>query len=216
MRIICISDTHGQHHSLQLPQGDILIHAGDISTLGKPEEIEDFLDWFSNQTHRYKLFIGGNHDFYLEKEPELFELMVPKNCIYLNDSMAEVEGIKIWGSPVTPFFHNWAFNRYPGDDIRKHWKLIAEDTDILVTHSPPAGILDMTVRGIAVGDEDLKKKINYIKPKYHIFGHIHEQYGKVEQEGTTYINASYLDVRYRPSHPPVVIEYGKSVVTGSR
>jgi Icc-related predicted phosphoesterase len=211
MKIICISDTHGQHHSLRLPKGDIVIHAGDISTLGKQEEVQSFLEWFGSLPHPYKIFIGGNHDFYLEKEPELFELMVPSNCIYLNDSMVEIEGIKIWGSPVTPFFHNWAFNRYPGDDISKHWKVIPENTDILVTHGPPAGILDTTIRGIGVGDEDLKKKLKYIRPKYHIFGHIHEQYGQVEQEGTTYINASYLDVRYRPSHAPVVVEYGKAL-----
>jgi Icc-related predicted phosphoesterase len=194
-----------------LPEGDIVIHAGDISTLGKQEEVQSFLDWFGALPHPYKVFIGGNHDFYLEKEPELFELMVPSTCIYLNDSMVEIEGIKIWGSPVTPFYHNWAFNRYPGNDICKHWKVIPEDINILITHGPPAGILDITVRGIGVGDEDLKKKLTYIKPKYHIFGHIHEQYGQVEQEGTTYINASYLDVRYQPSHAPVVIEYGKAM-----
>ncbi len=207
MRIICISDTHGQHQSLRLPEGDMVIHAGDLSTLGKVEEIQSFLDWFCRLPHPYKIFIGGNHDFFLEKEPEVFLTMVPDNCTYLNDSMTEIEGIRIWGSPVTPFHHNWAFNRYPGEDILKHWQLISEETDILVTHGPPAGILDMTVRGIAVGDEDLKKKIAYINPKYHLFGHIHESYGQLQTDGTTYINACNLDVRYQPVNPPVVIDY---------
>src|SRR3712207_3984284 len=100
MRIVCTSDTHGQHTNLVVPEGDMIIHAGDISTLGKQEEIESFLHWFCELPHSYKIFIGGNHDFFLEKEPDVFSQMIPENCIYLNDSMVDIEGVKIWGSPV--------------------------------------------------------------------------------------------------------------------
>ncbi|MES2731039.1 MAG: metallophosphatase domain-containing protein [Bacteroidota bacterium] len=205
MEIVCISDTHGQHESLRLPKGDLLIHAGDISAHGKREEVEAFLRWFAGLPYQYKVFTGGNHDFFLERSPSVFQSLVPDNCYYLNDSAVEIEGVRVWGSPITPFFFNWAFNRYRGPDIQKHWDLIPAQTDILITHGPPLGILDRTARGEAVGCQDLQQTITEIQPRLHVFGHIHESYGVVEQAGTTFVNASYLNLQYRPAHAPVVI-----------
>ena len=124
MNIICISDTHGKHNHLDLPEGDILLHAGDVSRIGKRKEIEKFLRWFSAQPHPHKVFVAGNHDYFFEDaHPEIVDYVLPDNIHYLNDSGVEIEGIKIWGSPVQPWFYDWAFNRQRGAEIRKHWHL---------------------------------------------------------------------------------------------
>ncbi len=122
MKFVAISDTHGQHYKLELPEADVLIHAGDISGIGLQSEVYDFLTWFSKQNYEYKIFIAGNHDFYFERVPEdEIKNMIPDNIIYLNDSGININGVQIWGSPVSPFFYNWAFNRHRGVDIKKHW-----------------------------------------------------------------------------------------------
>ena len=185
----------------------MLIHAGDVSKRGHKSEIQDFLVWFSIQPQLYKIFIAGNHDFFFEETSEAeINKIIPENIIYLNDSGITIEGIKIWGSPVQPRFFDWAFNRDRGEDILKHWNLIPDDTDILITHGPPYGILDLTNRGLRVGCEELRKKVDLIRPKYHIFGHIHESNGIENKENTIFINASVLDLRYRPVFNPTVFE----------
>lgn len=207
MKVVIISDTHGQHGKLSLPQGDMILHAGDISSRGTGPEILDFLQWFAKLDFKYRIFIAGNHDFFFEKtNAEIIRSSIPENVIYLKDSGIEIEGIKIWGSPVTPWFFDWAFNRNRGAEIKKHWDLIPTDTDILITHGPAYKILDETIHGENVGCEDLLEKIKTINPKYYICGHIHEAYGIEKQDTTTYINASVLDQRYRIKNNPVVIE----------
>ena len=206
MRIVLISDTHNQHHGLDLPEGDILIHAGDFSGRGRVSEAQQFLDWFGSRPHPHKVLIAGNHDFICEKEPALFDSMVPDNVIYLNDSGVEIEGVKIWGSPIQPWFFDWAFNRQRGADIAKHWALIPEDTDILVTHGPPYGILDRTDDGKLVGCEELIKVVERIRPKIHVFGHIHEAHGSLIKDGTHYVNASILNLRYMRVWDATVVE----------
>lgn len=208
MRIVCISDTHGKHNQLKLPSGDMIIHAGDISSRGYLHEVADFLNWFSSLNFKHKIFIAGNHDFYFEKaEKETIEGIIPENITYLNDSFKKIEGLKIWGSPIQPAFYNWAFNRERGADIKQHWDLIPNELDILITHGPPLNILDLTVRDrTAVGCKDLLENIQITKPKYHIFGHIHEAYGKEQHGETTFINASVLDERYLLKNAPIVFE----------
>lgn len=197
MKAVIISDTHGKHEQLILPKGDLIIHAGDVSMRGMKLEIEAFLEWFGSLDYRYKVFIAGNHDFFFEfSDANTIAEIMPSNVIYLNDSAAEIEGIKIWGSPITPWFYDWAFNRHRGPDIKKHWDSIPIDTDVVITHGPVHGILDKTKAGYAVGCEDLLQKIDEIRPKYHICGHIHEAYGKQVVENTCYLNASILDLNY--------------------
>jgi Icc-related predicted phosphoesterase len=175
----------------------VLLHAGDITYRGRKDEVEDFLKWFSAQPFRYKIFIAGNHDFFFQKaNAEALEKMIPKDVIYLNDSGIEIEGIKVWGSPITPFFFNWAFNRFRGATINKHWNLIPKDTDILITHGPVFGILDQVMNGNHVGCKDLLKKVQSIKPKVHICGHIHESNGKKKSNDTLFINACVLNESY--------------------
>jgi Icc-related predicted phosphoesterase len=207
MKVVAISDTHNKHHLLHLPEGDLLLHAGDVSGRGTEAEVQFFLDWFAEQDFEHKVFIAGNHDYFFERFPESFvRHVIPDNIIYLNDSGVEINGVKIWGSPVQPWFFDWAFNRRRGPDIEKHWKLIPDDTDVLITHGPAYGILDRTIRGELVGCADLLDKIIKVKPKYHIAGHIHEAYGMEQHGGTTFINASVLDVKYKLANKPTVFE----------
>jgi Icc-related predicted phosphoesterase len=202
-----ISDTHLKHHSLQLNKTDVIIHAGDVSSRGRESEVLDFLDWFSKLDFEYKIFIAGNHDFFFEQADEnRIHNKIPDNVIYLNDSGTNVKGLNIWGSPISPWFYNWAFNRHRGAQIKKHWDLIPNDTDILITHGPPHKILDRTLSGDDAGCEDLYNKIKEIKPKYHIFGHIHEGYGTYKNEDTTFINASVVNANYNLVNKPIVFE----------
>lgn len=198
MHLTLISDTHGFHNQLNLAGGDMLIHAGDVSQRGGEYEIIAFLKWFERQDYRHKIFISGNHDFFFEqcREEDIMDL-IPSGVTYLNDSGVDIEGIKIWGSPITPTFFNWAFNRDRGLEIAAHWKKIPNDTDILITHGPPFGILDTTIQQLQVGCEDLLKTIEKIQPKLHVFGHIHEAFGIETYEKTTYANASMVDINYR-------------------
>lgn len=198
MKITTISDTHGMHHQIHLPGGDVLIHAGDVCNRGTAIEALDFMNWFSNQHYTYKIFIAGNHDFYFENEQNTtIKSLLPESVYYLNDSGITIEGISFWGSPITPEFHNMAYNRKRGVDIAKHWDLIPSDTDVLITHGPAYGILDTTFQNLQVGCTDLLKKIEKTNPQYHIFGHIHEGYGLTKREGTTFINTSSVDFHYK-------------------
>jgi Icc-related predicted phosphoesterase len=207
LKFVAISDTHGKHAGLKIPSGDVLIHAGDISMKGDKDEVADFLMWFSKQNFAHKILIAGNHDFYFEREPEeVIQQLLPKDIIYLNDSAVTVNGLKIWGSPITPWFFSWAFNRHRGDPIKKHWSLIPTDTDILITHGPVFRILDKTLDGQYVGCKDLFNKIQDIKPAVHICGHIHEAYGSVDKYGIKFINASILNARYELVNSPIVFE----------
>lgn len=207
MKFITIADTHGQHKKLQLPQGDVIIHAGDISGRGEESAVIEFLEWFTNLDFKYKIFIAGNHDFYFErKSEEEFKKIIPDNIIYLCDSGITIENIKIWGSPVTPWFYDWAFNRTRGNQIKRHWDLIPKDTDILITHGPVFGKLDKTNDGQNVGCKDLLVKVQEINPKFHICGHIHEAYGQVTESKTNFINASVLDEHYRLKNLPITFD----------
>ncbi len=208
MQLLLISDTHGLHHKLQLSPTDMLIHAGDISSRGSKAEILDFLDWFEKQDAQHKIFIAGNHDYFFDNaSTEEINSIIPKNITYLCDSGTTIEGINIWGSPVQPWFHDWAFNRKRGVEINQHWQLIPNNTDILITHGPAYGILDRTIHNELVGCEDLLERVKIIQPKLFVFGHIHEGYGMQQNHGVDFVNASVLDVQYRQVNDPVVYSF---------
>lgn len=208
MKFVTISDTHGQHTGLKLPAGDVLIHAGDSTMKGTRAEVLAFLSWMEQLDFKYKILIAGNHDFYFESATtEEIRQILPANIIYLNDSMVTINGINIWGSPITPWFFNWAFNRQRGEEIKKHWDLIPTATDILITHGPVFRTLDRTVKDQHVGCIDLFNTLQIIKPKVHICGHIHEAYGTLEKYGIKFINASVLNVDYELINKPIEFEF---------
>ena len=207
MKFVAIADTHGKHNSLVLPPGNTLIHAGDISMKGDKAEIINFLNWFDRQDFEFKILIAGNHDFYFERErDEQIKKILPASIIYLNDSGTTINDFKIWGSPISPWFFNWAFNRHRGEPIKKHWDLIPANTDILITHGPLFQILDSTTSGLHVGCKDLLNKVSEIKPKVHICGHIHEAYGIADKQGIKFMNASVLNEKYELCNQPIVFE----------
>jgi predicted phosphodiesterase len=229
MKITFISDTHTKHHEItnDLPGGPILVHCGDVSSSGAKWEVEDFLHWFDSLPYTHKIMIPGNHDFFFDYErfartpqgqmrfgnskitKEQVDEVISKypNIHILNDSGVTIEGIRFWGSPITPWFHDWAYNRL-GSEINEHWNMIPEGTDILITHGPPFGIKDEVIRGNEnVGCPKLLEKIKEINPKIHAFGHIHEADGIQKVDDTVYINASSLSFRYEYTNPPIVINY---------
>ncbi len=196
-----LSDTHNRHSHCKCQGGNILLHAGDTTGRGDIREIVNFLDWYSEQDYDHLILVPGNHDFGFESNPkEMKELCENRGIILLNDSGITIEGIKIWGSPVQPWFHDWAFNRNRGPDIKKHWDLIPRDTELLITHGPPYGILDQVAYGMDknVGCMDLLNMINESQVKLHVFGHIHEARGIKYQGKKAFVNASYLDRSYYP------------------
>ena len=206
MKVVAISDTHMRHHDVQLPEGDLLLHAGDITSCGILEEALDFLAWFTEQPHPNKILIAGNHDFVFERNrPEILKL-IPNNITYLENEGVEIDGIKIWGSPVQPTFYDWAFNVNRGAAIKKYWDLIPNDTDVLITHGPPYGILDRTVSYKSVGCEELLIAVERVKPKVHLFGHIHEAHGNYNDGNTTFVNASILNEKYIYTNDPFTFE----------
>ncbi|MDB5032991.1 MAG: metallophosphoesterase [Chlorobi bacterium] len=208
MRIVAISDTHNRHDDVTLPDGDILIHAGDCTGRGTIGEVRMFLEWFGSQSHRIKLFVAGNHDFLFQCKPAVVPDLIAAHApgvIHLCDSAATVHGLTIHGSPWTPWFHDWAFNAHRGRAIRRYWKMIPKSTDILVTHGPPEGIADL-IDGRHVGCADLRKRIDKLSQlRAHIFGHIHSGYGATTRQGIQYINASICNERYQPVNAPIVI-----------
>ncbi|TCI92172.1 metallophosphatase domain-containing protein [Tenacibaculum sp. M341] len=208
MKIICISDTHGFHRGLKLPKGDMIIHAGDVTKRGEKEEVIDFLSWYQHLDFKHKIFIAGNHDFFFEKaSPKEINELIPSGITYLNDTGITIEGIKIWGSPIQPWFYSWAFNRQRGKEIQKHWDKIPNGLDILITHGPAYGVLDLTQHNQSVGCQDLFNKIREVKPKIHITGHIHEAYGRLNMFGVDFVNASVLSVKYELTNPPIEIDF---------
>lgn len=217
-RITFISDTHTKHDKLNgfLPGGDILLHSGDLTSRGYITEIENFMKWYDKiNNYDTKVFIAGNHDFGFQDENEKLRGLLTgyKTIDYLEDELMMVgedydNMIKIWGSPWQPEFYNWAFNLPRGEKIKEKWDMIPVDTDILITHGPPFGKLDyVPYNNINVGCEELMKRVEEIKPKIHLYGHIHEGRNIVYSDGTLFINASVLNDRYEYRNKPITIDF---------
>jgi len=210
VKIVCISDTHGEHEQVSLPFGDVLVHAGDITAHGTRNDFLNFIEWFASHPHQHKVFIGGNHDTYLEKEPdEIASVAASHGVSYLNDSGIEIDGVQFWGSPITPRFFDWSFMR-DEEDIHHHWALIPENTNVLITHGPVWGVLDEVERAPKVtestGCKMLAQRVKEVSPSFHIFGHIHECYGSRLIDKTQHVNVSTMNNGYQIQNAPVIVE----------
>lgn len=203
---VCISDTHGLHEDLpMLPEGDVLIHAGDCLGTGSVKSFESFAQWFESQPHRHKILVAGNHDRAICERPELITTLLPTS-IYLQDRGIEINGFKFWGSPWTPTFHHWHFMLDRGAELKERWQQIPEDTDVLITHGPPHRVGDtvpMPTGNQYVGCEDLLIRTDQLRLKAHVFGHIHEGYGQYRRDGRLLINASTCTEYYEPINKPI-------------
>jgi Icc-related predicted phosphoesterase len=190
-----------------LGSGDILVHAGDSTSVGKSHEIKNFLDWFSNTDFTHKIFIAGNHDFAFELIHDIAPEYKEKGVHYLFDSEVVIDGVKFYGSPWQPEFFNWAFNLPRGEKLAEKWAKIPGNTDILITHGPAFGMLDWVPSGERVGCQDLFYRIMEVQPKIHVCGHIHCAYGQKSFHEVEFLNAAVLDERYQHSNKPIVINY---------
>lgn len=220
MQIVAISDTHNKHDDIlyneylnEIPdhENSIIFHGGDMTQQGTLNEVIDFLKWYDSLNFKHKVVIAGNHDWIFETSPGIIENILARDfpsIHYLNDSGVTLEGINIWGSPVQPWFHNWAFNRWP-DQIKKHWDIIPDNTHIIVTHGPPYLKGDTVRHGEHVGCKFLLERIEEIKPVLSISGHIHEAYGETSNEHTVFFNAAALNIHYEVSNRPLVYNYEK-------
>jgi predicted phosphodiesterase len=206
LRIVCLSDTHNRHDALAVPDGDVLLHAGDFTGRGRPREVAAFGAFLARLPHEEKVVVAGNHDFLFQDEPERARELLGE-VTYLQDSLAEVAGLRVWGSPWQPWFYDWAFNLQRGAALAEKWALVPDGVDVLITHGPPHGILDTTSRGERVGCEELTAARSRIRPRLHLFGHIHEAYGTHRADGILSVNACNCDLAYRPANPPVVVEW---------
>jgi Icc-related predicted phosphoesterase len=205
IRIVCMSDLHNIGLFYEVPDGDILIIAGDICGVGIEDEIKEFDEFLALQNHSAKLVIAGNHDFLFEDySPEKAKKLL-KHGIYLEDSGIDIYGVKYWGSPWQPWFGGWAFNVQRRYKLAEVWAKIPSDTDVLITHSPPHGILDV-VDGEHVGCKDLANALERVRPQLHVFGHVHQGYGMTELCGTIYVNAALRDEQYRLINRPIVVD----------
>ncbi len=205
MRLVCISDTHGLEPKEPLPPGDVLVHAGDLTKHGSLEEVAAAHAWLASLPYPHKVVIAGNHDWAFAQEPELARALLD-GVTYLQDAEQAIDGVRFWGSPWQPWFFDWAFNLERGAALAEKWAQIPAGVDVLVTHGPPAGHGDRTVRGEGVGCADLLAAVERLAPRVHVFGHIHEGYGVTTAGATTFINPCICDVRYRPVNPAIVFD----------
>jgi len=216
MKLIATSDCHGKLSQAALPHGDVLILGGDIlaNRSGDPDTdaalqlgaLRELDAYCGSLNYKHVLMIAGNHDWVFERLEGARHVL--KNIVYLEDSGTEIEGLKFWGSPHQPWFFDWAFNRpRNGAELAHYWSLIPNDTDVLITHGPPFGILDLPFgKGESAGCELLLKRVEEVKPLVHMFGHIHGSYGRMQRGRTLFVNACLCNELYNPVNPPHIID----------
>lgn len=222
-RLVCTSDVHGMLHEMDVPDGDILVLAGDLlqnfhgpsSRHSDAEKqlvaLDSLVKWLNVLPHKYVVLVAGNHDFvfqYESKKARRIMATYPK-IVYLKDTGTEVCGLKFWGSPWQPTFCDWAFNLpRDGEELRKAWAKIPAGLDVLVTHGPPFRIMDSSpdVGCHEVGDKLLLERVQVVKPRFHVFGHIHGGYGRKKIDETEFLNVAACDESYMPVQRPQVID----------
>jgi len=219
LKIVAISDVHCKWNKLVIPECDILISCGDYSFRGEKHVVKNFHTWLNKQDARYVISVQGNHELWVEKNFLEAKQVAEEACpgvYFIDEGLVEIEGIKIYGSAITPFFCDWAWNRYP-EGLIKAWNKIPDDTNILISHGPPYDILDKTTyangdpRPEPLGCSFLMHRIKQLKElSLHFFGHIHWQGGQtVNKDGVSYFNTAVCDEMYLPTNPITIVDFNK-------
>ena len=167
LTVTAISDTHGSHRKLNVPQSDVLIHAGDACIGGDEEQLNDFFKWFADLPARYKIFVAGNHDLPFELDPTEAIRLLPIGVVFLEDSAVSIEGVKFYGAVARPWMYSLS--------------MPPADVDVLISHGPAMGTTLVGKDGCVL----LKEIVELVKPKIHVFGHMHEYGGLVHTLGET-------------------------------
>ena len=208
MKIVAISDTHNRHREIALPQGDVLIHAGDFTSMGREAEIADFGRWLNDQPFQHKIVVPGNHDLMFDYQFERAQALLPPDVILMGghpDYTYDIDGVVFAANSFTPEFGDWAF-QHTAKEAQAYYARMPRKVDVLITHGPPKGVLDLCPGG-SVGCPALNRHVFSTKPKHHIFGHIHESYGNCTVLGVAFHNVSMLDGRYATTNRrPLEIE----------
>ena len=192
MVLVLFGDTHELHREVEVPAGNILICVGDFTMFSKNlSAIEDFNEWLGDLPHRHKIVVPGNHEYFLESNPDRRTLL--DNANVLIDEGIAIEGLNIYGSPMTPLY-GAAFGKSSAQDRERHWGKVPDDTHVLVTHGPPFGILDrLPHQRVGMGDPELRNRIKNLSfLKLHAFGHVHGGHGVIEQNGVTFANVALM------------------------
>lgn len=216
MRICFISDTHRHHRQVSIPDADVLIHCGDMSNIGELDVMKDFSDWMHDLPISHKICIAGNHEVGLQNgvyRDHILFMLKEASVTYLQNSEVVIDGVKFYGSPFTPVFNNWDFQKNRGKELKENWQNIPDDTNVLITHGPPYKTLDLVDNALSrdphQGCEELRKRIKSLKNlKAHGFGHIHLGYSQQPfiKNGVQFVNAAICTEQYRPTNKPVVID----------
>lgn len=199
MRIVAVADTHLFHRELRVPDGDVFVHAGDLCRGGHVRELAIALDWIAELPHRRKVVVAGNHDWAFVRDRDMALGLLASGIDYLEDDAVEIGGVRFWGSPWQPEFCDWAFNLPRGPALAKRWACIPAELDVLVTHGPPRGIGDRTSTAKREGCEDLLARVTEVKPRLHLFGHIHEDGGAWQVGPTWFANVTTWECERAPS-----------------
>ncbi len=199
MRIVAVADTHTFEGDLgAVPEGDVFVHAGDMLRGGTLEELRGVASWIRGLPHRHKVIVAGNHDWCFSRQrSEALALL--GDAHYLEDSGHRIEGVDFWGSPWQPAYNDWAYNLPRGDALARKWALIPDTTDVLITHSPPAGVGDRGPVHGRHGCHDLRQRVDAIEPALHMFGHIHQDGGAWQGPRVCYANVTTWECERAPS-----------------
>ena len=185
MKILHLSDTHGFHNELQperFKDVDVVVHSGDCSNyydvIRNEQEVINFMNWYEQVPVKHKIYVAGNHDTSIERRRVTGADFAQRGITYLENASTTIDGVKFYGSPITPTFGQWAFMK-ARDKMHHVWQAVPEDTDVLVVHGPPKTIRDLSYDRHGqlefCGDLSLYKRCMQLKDhlKLVCFGHIH-------------------------------------------